>query len=83
MSNDKFIKSWARQRKKGKTVYSLTFGGIMSASCLTGDIIFYLLTDIISIESVLGSIIGGLIGGAIGGILRWNTNEEKYKNERL
>jgi hypothetical protein len=49
-----YIKRGTSKGRREKQFNTLTFGGIMSASCLTGDIIFYLLTDIISIESVLG-----------------------------
>jgi hypothetical protein len=79
MRDDKFIKSWARERKKGKAACIMIHCGIFIASFLAGEIIVYLITGKISFSSALGVVLGGLIEGTIGGILKWDDNEEKYK----
>lgn len=79
MNNNKFIKKWERGRKKGKTVYILLSCLTLGASTLLGAFIGYLITGRIAFDTTTGLVIGGLIGGLIGGALRWNSNEEKFK----
>ena len=52
----------------------------MGSSSLTGAAIASLFSGKIIFSVTIGLIIGGVIGGAVGGLIRWNTNEEKYRN---
>ena len=79
MIDSKFIKKWERKRKKGKTLYIIIAGIIISIATVAGAITAYLFTGSINFDITAGMAIGGLIGGSIGGSNQWKSNEEKYK----
>lgn len=81
MKTDKFIKTWEKNRRKGRMFYALKYGVIMGFSMLTASIIsdLFIMDIPLNIFVFISSMLGGVIGGVIGGYIRWDSNEEKYR----
>lgn len=84
-NKERFIKKWEETRKKGKRRYILGEGLLIVLVMMIGGII----GKIIAPQSVTlekywfiyyGFLIGGLTGGLHGANIRWNRNDEKYKD---
>lgn len=76
-NNKKFIKSWEKQRKKGKTWYVLIKSIIMGMTMLVA----FTALKFVNVGKVHFDFIyfvGGFVGAMIGANCGWDTNEEKY-----
>lgn len=80
IDDEKFIKNWRKDRKKGKFMYVLYNIIIVSIVILATSIIYIVVTgsDFNKLMISLPILCGSLIGNIIGLPFRWNMNEEKY-----
>ncbi|WP_207653601.1 hypothetical protein [Clostridium peptidivorans] len=79
-NNEKFIKSWGKYRKKGKSKYMLIRGIIYTIVSWSTFIAFILVkgNDLNQLTKYLPLFFGGLMGFIISSPIAWNKNEEKY-----
>ena len=73
----KFIKSWRKQRQKGKGWYVLTRSIILGLTMLVAFTISNFIKDG-KVHFDFIYFIGGFLGAMIGTSFRWNANEIKY-----
>ena len=86
MKNEKFIRLWEKEKKKGKTRYVLFRTAIMGISFAIGTSIGFILREgwpnsingSYFLFSMLGPFIGGCIGGTIGSLIAWQRSAERY-----
>jgi hypothetical protein len=81
MDDEQYVKSWEKERSKGKIRAVLYTDVIMSITIWSTSIVVIALTDgdFSRLENTLPVFYGIIIGNTIGNLLSWNKNEEKYK----
>jgi hypothetical protein len=82
IDDEKFIKSWEKDRKKGKFKYVLYNIIIVSIVIFATSIIYTVVTGSDFYKLMISSpiLFGPLMGTIIGLPFRWNRNEERYYN---
>lgn len=79
IDDEKFIKNWEKNRKKGYFLYSLYNLLFNSISILAPFIIYAVITGSdFNLSKFCWLLTGNIIGSIIGLFFRWNINEEKY-----
>ncbi|WP_315119896.1 hypothetical protein [uncultured Clostridium sp.] len=80
MKNEKFIKNWDKNRKKGKSKYILT--SLIVLTILYWSIVTALIIgqgkELHQLTKYLPGFIGATTGCIVGSPITWNRNEEKY-----
>jgi lipoprotein signal peptidase len=81
MDDEQYVKSWKKERNKGKTRSVFYTDVIISITTWGTSIVVIALTDgdFSRLKNTLPVFYGLLIGNTIGNLLSWNKNEEKYK----
>lgn len=80
LDDEKFIKSWEKERDRGKLKFVLYYNAEISIAIWVTSLIVIVATDgdFSKLENTLPVFFGFLIGSTIGYPLRWNKNEKKY-----
>lgn len=81
MDDEQYVKYWEKERRKGKIKFVLYMDVIISITIWGAAIVVIASTDgdFSKLKSTLPIFYGYLIGSTIGQPLRWNINEERYK----
>lgn len=79
--DEQYVKSWNKERNKGKTKSIFYTDVILSITIWSTSIAVILVMDgnFSRLKNTLPVFYGLLIGNTIGNLLSWNKNEEKYK----
>jgi hypothetical protein len=81
MDDEQYVKSWKKERSKGKLKSVLYTDVIMGITIWVTSIVVIAATDgdFSRLENTLPVFYGLITGNTIGNLLSWNKNEEKYK----
>lgn len=81
MDDEQYVKYWEKERRKGKVKFVLYMDVILSITIWIASIVVIAATDgdFSKLKNTLPIFYGYLIGSTIGHPLRWNINEERYK----
>ncbi|MEL7606598.1 hypothetical protein SDC9_122194 [bioreactor metagenome] len=81
MDDEQYVKYWEKERRKGKVKFVIYMDVILSITIWIASIVVIAATDgdFSKLKNTLPIFYGYLIGSTIGHPLRWNINEERYK----